>query len=52
MLGVWLKKNDDIEAVLSSVLLNNEKLKQMKEQAIKLARPNSTEDICRIIFEN
>ena len=49
--GVWLKKNDDVETILSSVIENNEKLKSMKENSIKLAKPNSTEDICRIIFD-
>lgn len=50
--GVWLKNTDNIEDVLSSIVLNDEKLTEMKQKAINLARPNSTEDICNIIFEN
>ena len=50
--GVWLKKDDNVEDILSSTILNNEKLSQMKLQCIKLAKPSSTEDICKIIFED
>lgn len=50
--GIWLKKDDNIEDLLSSVILNDEKLNHMKQQTINLAKPNSTEDICKKIFEN
>lgn len=50
--GVWLKKEDNTDAVLSSVILNDEKIKQMKVQTIRLAKPYSTQNICKIIFEN
>ena len=50
--GVWLKNTDTIEDVLSSVILNDERLIAMRQNAINLARPNSTEDICKIIFKD
>ena len=50
--GIWLKKNEDVEKVFSSVLLNDSVLNKMKSSSIKLAKPNSTEDICKTIFSN
>ena len=50
--GIWLKKNDDVEKAFSSVLLNDSVLNKMKTNSIKLAKPNSTEDICKTIFSN
>ena len=48
--AVWLRKKDNVQKVLSSVLSDNSKLASMKQNSIKIAKPNSTEDICRIIF--
>ena len=50
--GVWLKKNDDVETILSSVIENNEKLKSMKENTNLLSKPNSTKNICNILLGN
>jgi processive 1,2-diacylglycerol beta-glucosyltransferase len=49
--GVWLKKIDEAKEIISSILLNDEKLEYMKEKSIQLSRPNSSKDICKIIFE-
>ncbi len=49
--GVWLKNIDDAKEIISSILLNDEKLQNMKQKSIELSRPNSSKDICKVIFE-
>ena len=49
--AVWLKKDDDVKVVLSNLLNSKEKLEYMKSKALLLAKPNSVNDICRILFE-
>ncbi len=48
--AVWLKKNEDPKEVLSSILNNSTKLREMKELAERFAKPDSTKDICSTIF--
>lgn len=48
--AIWLKKSDDIAKVFSTVLNNNTILEQMKENTKKIAKPNSTKDICKILI--
>jgi processive 1,2-diacylglycerol beta-glucosyltransferase len=48
--AIWIRKISDPRDVISSVLSNEKKLAYMKENSIKLARPNSTKDICEICF--
>ena len=48
--AVWIKKKDDINSVISSLLSSPEKLRQMKVNTKLLAKKNSTKDICRIIL--
>lgn len=48
----WLKKDDNIKEILSDILNNDETLENMKNNSIKLAKPTSTEDICKTIFNN
>lgn len=50
--AIWLKKNDDPKEVLSSILDNETKLEEMKNNSIKLAKQTSTQDICNIIFKS
>ena len=50
--GIWIKKNDNIKEKIESVLCNSNKLIEMKENTKKLAKPHSTENICKNIFEN
>ena len=50
--AIWLKKNDNPKEVLSSILNNETKLEEMKNNSIKLAKQTSTQDICNIIFKN
>jgi processive 1,2-diacylglycerol beta-glucosyltransferase len=46
--AIWIKKDSNPEEILNSVLGNSEKLNNMKQNSIKLARKNSTKDICEI----
>ena len=48
--AIWIRKISDPKDVINSVLSNDKKLNYMKENSIKLARPNSTKDICEICF--
>lgn len=46
--GIWIKKNDDVESKLNEILLSPQKIKELKINARLLAKKNSTIDICRI----
>ena len=46
--AIWIRKISDPKDVINSVLTNDKKLNYMKENSIKLARPNSTKDICEL----
>lgn len=50
--AIWLKKQDKPEEVLFSILNNKNRLEEMKTNSIKLARQNSTQDICNVILAN
>ena len=50
--AMWIKKEDKIEDVISSVLNNPDRLQQMKINAKLLAKKNSTKDICEILMKN
>ena len=50
--GIWLRKNDNIKEKLNDILSNSEKLDVMKENTKKLAKPYSTENICKTIFKD
>lgn len=49
--AVWLKKDDNIKEILDSVLNSQEKLKQMQKNALALAKPYSTKNICDILLK-
>ena len=50
--AVWIKKNDNIEEKLYSILNSPKTLKSMKINARLLAKKNSTKDICEILMED
>ena len=50
--AIWLKKSDDPQRILSNILNNNTKLDEMKNNSIRLAKQNSTQDICNIILSD
>ena len=49
-IAVWIKKNDNSEKIIESLLSNKEQLQKMKENTKILAKPNSTNDICNILL--
>ena len=51
-LAVWLKKDDNIEEKLKDVIYNNERLKKIKQNIQKQAKPNSAKEICKIILKS
>ena len=48
--AIWLKKEDNIEKVLSDLFSSPNKIKEMKIKARLLAKKNSTKDICKILL--
>lgn len=49
--ATWLKKDSNIKEILKNILNNSEKLNTMKEKTKLLAKPNSTQDICKTILK-
>lgn len=50
--AIWLKKDDDIKAILTKLFSSPYELKDMKIRARLLAKKNSTRDICKILLDN
>lgn len=48
--GIWIKSNDNISRHLKSLYRNPELLINMKQSAENLAKPNSTENICKTLL--
>lgn len=44
--GVWIRKDDNPEVILSQIFNSPNKLAEMKEHTKLLAKPNSTKQIC------
>lgn len=49
-IAVWIKKSDNSQEIIEKLLANKEKLEKMKENTKILAKPNSTDDICKILL--
>lgn len=49
--AVWLKKSDDVTKVLDTTLNSVSKLSQMHQNALLLAKPYSTKNICEILLK-
>lgn len=49
-LAIWIKKDDDIEEKLKDIIYNTEKLKKIKKNIKKQAKPKSVAEICEIII--
>lgn len=49
--AIWIKKDSNPEDIINSVLSDESKLINMKQNSIKLAKVNSTKDICKICLE-
>ena len=50
--AIWIKKNDNIARALKMLYRKTEKLISMKESTITLAKPDSTQNICKILLGN
>ena len=50
-IAIWIKKTDDSKKIIEELLNNKDKLNKLKENTKILAKPNSTDDICKILFE-
>jgi len=48
--AIWIKKNDNIARVLKNLDRHPNKLDFMKANAKRLARPNSTSDLCETVY--
>ncbi len=49
--GIWIRKNDDVIAILQSLFSNPEKLNTMKTNTVLIGHPNSTKNICDILLK-
>ena len=49
-IGIWIKKDTDIDSLLASLFSNPDKLEMMKKNTKLLAKPNSTKNICEILL--
>lgn len=49
--AIWIKKDSNPEDIINSILEDENKLNNMKQNSIKLAKVNSTKDICKICIE-
>ena len=49
--AIWIKKNDNVARALKNLYRDTQKLPLMKENTFTLAKPNSTEEICRVLLE-
>ena len=50
--AIWLKNTDDIEEIISNIMNSPNKLEDMKKCEKNISKPNSTEEICRILLNN
>ena len=46
----WLKKDDDINFILNILVNDDSVLNNMREHTYLISKPNSTENICKIIM--
>lgn len=49
-IGVWLKKHDNIQEVLGNFINNDKQLEIFHKNALKLAKKDSTKNICKILL--
>ena len=50
--AIWIKKEDNIARALKNLYRNPDMFEKMSENTKKLAKPNSTQNICEILLEN
>ena len=49
-IGIWIKKDTDVNTLLNNIFSNPDKLEEMKKNTNILAKPNSTKNICEILL--
>lgn len=50
--AIWIKKEDNIARALKNLYRNPDIFEKMSENTKKIAKPNSTQNICEILLEN
>lgn len=50
--AIWIKKDDNIARKLKNLSRNPSLVEEMKQKSEELAKPNSTKDICEILYKN
>ena len=50
--AIWLKKDDNVEEIINNLLSDSSKLEEMSNNAKSISKPNSTNDICKILLKN
>ena len=48
--AIWIRKDDNVEEIISDLFNHPEKMQEMKINARLLAKKNSTKDICKILL--
>ena len=48
--GIWIRKGDNIARIIKNLYRNPDIISKMHENTKKLAKPNSTNDICNILL--
>ncbi|MBR6504654.1 MAG: glycosyltransferase [Clostridia bacterium] len=48
--AIWIKKEDNVEQIISDLFNHPEKMQEMKINARLLSKKNSTKDICEVLF--
>ena len=49
-IAIWLRKSDNTTDIIEKLLSDKDRLELMKKNTFLLAHPNSTDDICKILF--
>lgn len=49
--GIWIKKEHNVSEILNNLFSTPNKLNEMKNNAMLLGHPNSTENICSILLD-
>lgn len=49
--AIWIKDDDNVARILKNLYRHPEVIDEMKSHIPKLAKPNSTEDICKVLID-
>ena len=50
-IAIWIKKNDNVENIITGLFSNPDILEKMKKNTDILAKPHSTQNICEILLK-